>query len=316
MKIVKTASGKTTVKMSKKEWTSIGKKAGWMKKAVWDDEKIDDTEEEEKEEVEEKIFPYKSRQKRHDQRSQDSARHWRQRFRNLKLKLFMENIGDDFATINYRELHYDYVLKPMGFITRKRLGQFPWIIPLSNLDEYTLSLLKEYNVSVDPQVLKIKNGEPIDQINSTGKIRFDEADTFNLTNFFDVMSAPMRGQSLLKKDMIKKALSDYVKSEDLDQLVKSLYQFKSDKVKLRSFIDNIYEELLDFDDYSDNLLSLIKGDKTEKDFYYYSDIRKKDAKVKALVRAALVRAKWISNNQEYITGLMQAVKALKSSSLF
>jgi len=31
MKIVKTASGKKTVKMSKKEWTAIGKKAGWMK---------------------------------------------------------------------------------------------------------------------------------------------------------------------------------------------------------------------------------------------------------------------------------------------
>ena len=34
MKITKTASGKQTIKMSKKEWTSIGKKAGWMKKAT------------------------------------------------------------------------------------------------------------------------------------------------------------------------------------------------------------------------------------------------------------------------------------------
>ena len=33
MKIIKTASGKKTIKMSKKEWQSIGKKAGWMKKA-------------------------------------------------------------------------------------------------------------------------------------------------------------------------------------------------------------------------------------------------------------------------------------------
>jgi len=32
MKIVKTASGKKTIKMSRKEWTAIGKKAGWMKK--------------------------------------------------------------------------------------------------------------------------------------------------------------------------------------------------------------------------------------------------------------------------------------------
>ena len=31
MKILKTASGKKTVKMSKSEWASIGKKAGWMK---------------------------------------------------------------------------------------------------------------------------------------------------------------------------------------------------------------------------------------------------------------------------------------------
>ena len=33
MKIVKTASGKQNIKISKKEWTNIGKKAGWMKKA-------------------------------------------------------------------------------------------------------------------------------------------------------------------------------------------------------------------------------------------------------------------------------------------
>jgi len=37
MKLVKTASGKQTIKMSKPEWQSIGKKAGWMKKAMWDD---------------------------------------------------------------------------------------------------------------------------------------------------------------------------------------------------------------------------------------------------------------------------------------
>jgi len=33
MKLVKTASGKQTIKLSKSEWTNIGKKAGWMKKA-------------------------------------------------------------------------------------------------------------------------------------------------------------------------------------------------------------------------------------------------------------------------------------------
>ena len=33
MKLVKTASGKKKLKISRKEWTSIGKKAGWMKKA-------------------------------------------------------------------------------------------------------------------------------------------------------------------------------------------------------------------------------------------------------------------------------------------
>ncbi len=30
MKLLKTASGKRTIKISKKEWRSIGKKAGWM----------------------------------------------------------------------------------------------------------------------------------------------------------------------------------------------------------------------------------------------------------------------------------------------
>jgi len=33
MKIVTASNGKKTVKMSKTEWTEIGKKAGWMKKA-------------------------------------------------------------------------------------------------------------------------------------------------------------------------------------------------------------------------------------------------------------------------------------------
>ena len=33
MKLVKTASGKKIIRMSKKEWQSIGKKAGWMKVA-------------------------------------------------------------------------------------------------------------------------------------------------------------------------------------------------------------------------------------------------------------------------------------------
>lgn len=33
MKIVKTASGKQIVKLSKKEWTNIGEKAGWIKTA-------------------------------------------------------------------------------------------------------------------------------------------------------------------------------------------------------------------------------------------------------------------------------------------
>jgi len=37
MKLVKTASGKTTIKMSKKEWTDLGKQAGWIKEASnWD----------------------------------------------------------------------------------------------------------------------------------------------------------------------------------------------------------------------------------------------------------------------------------------
>jgi hypothetical protein len=33
MKLIKQASGKTTIKMSKKEWTDLGKRAGWMKEA-------------------------------------------------------------------------------------------------------------------------------------------------------------------------------------------------------------------------------------------------------------------------------------------
>jgi len=33
MKIIKTASGKQTIKISKSEWLDIGKKAGWVKSA-------------------------------------------------------------------------------------------------------------------------------------------------------------------------------------------------------------------------------------------------------------------------------------------
>ena len=41
MKLTKTASGKQQIKMSKSEWESIGKKAGWMKKiAKWGEEDV------------------------------------------------------------------------------------------------------------------------------------------------------------------------------------------------------------------------------------------------------------------------------------
>ena len=33
MKVIKTASGKTRIKMSRKEWEEMGKKAGWIKEA-------------------------------------------------------------------------------------------------------------------------------------------------------------------------------------------------------------------------------------------------------------------------------------------
>ena len=33
MKVIKTAAGKTQVKMSKSEWKEMGRKAGWMKVA-------------------------------------------------------------------------------------------------------------------------------------------------------------------------------------------------------------------------------------------------------------------------------------------
>ena len=35
MKLIKTASGKETIKISKKEWIDIGKKHGWMRTALW-----------------------------------------------------------------------------------------------------------------------------------------------------------------------------------------------------------------------------------------------------------------------------------------
>ena len=34
MKIIKTASGEKTIKLSKSEWELLGKKAGWVKEAV------------------------------------------------------------------------------------------------------------------------------------------------------------------------------------------------------------------------------------------------------------------------------------------
>jgi hypothetical protein len=40
MKLVKQASGKTTIKMSKSEWLDMGKKAGWMKEASISTEEV------------------------------------------------------------------------------------------------------------------------------------------------------------------------------------------------------------------------------------------------------------------------------------
>jgi len=38
MKLVKTASGKTRIKMNRQEWSDMGKKAGWLKKADFVDQ--------------------------------------------------------------------------------------------------------------------------------------------------------------------------------------------------------------------------------------------------------------------------------------
>jgi len=40
MKIIKTASGKKTLKISKSEWQTIGTKAGWVKKAQTNEESM------------------------------------------------------------------------------------------------------------------------------------------------------------------------------------------------------------------------------------------------------------------------------------
>jgi len=37
MKLIKTASGKNKIKISKKEWTSLGKQAGWLSDEVFSD---------------------------------------------------------------------------------------------------------------------------------------------------------------------------------------------------------------------------------------------------------------------------------------
>jgi len=44
MKSIKTANGNQTIKMSKSEWTNIGKKAGWMKDEDNHDEELIDKE--------------------------------------------------------------------------------------------------------------------------------------------------------------------------------------------------------------------------------------------------------------------------------
>ena len=41
MKLVKTASGKKKIKISRKEWTDLGKKAGWLSKKAQYDEPSD-----------------------------------------------------------------------------------------------------------------------------------------------------------------------------------------------------------------------------------------------------------------------------------
>jgi len=37
MKVIKTASGKSKIKISRKEWTDIGKQAGWMGEGEYED---------------------------------------------------------------------------------------------------------------------------------------------------------------------------------------------------------------------------------------------------------------------------------------
>lgn len=54
MELIKQASGKTKIKMSKKEWTDMGKKAGWLTKSAWNFDKKDDEEEKDDSEKEKK----------------------------------------------------------------------------------------------------------------------------------------------------------------------------------------------------------------------------------------------------------------------
>jgi len=48
MKLTKTASGKTKIKMSREEWTRLGQKAGWLSKSAWNFDKKDDDKDDDK----------------------------------------------------------------------------------------------------------------------------------------------------------------------------------------------------------------------------------------------------------------------------
>ncbi len=54
MKLIKTAQGKQIIKISKKEWTAIGVKAGWVRKSKKESKNYDNWTEKEKQEFKDK----------------------------------------------------------------------------------------------------------------------------------------------------------------------------------------------------------------------------------------------------------------------
>jgi hypothetical protein len=176
MKIIKTASGKRSIKLSKSEWQSIGKKAGWMKESQLNppQDKIVDAGEAELEKYYESIKSFKDFPPENDVNAEPSH----------------EALMEDIEGVVYASPHImaEFETKDMGKLLQNTidwsgLDSFP---VLNETYNYDLHLMTGDNFSKDDINLEEEPWVKVKSVESLGNNLYKVVATFGY-RFLDPM---------------------------------------------------------------------------------------------------------------------------------